>query len=244
MTETKEIEGFDTLNPLMYKFANMLVMGNLVIFLLFLIFTGINYWFFPQNFWYNISSLVTTILALMCFIIQMLITNSSLKKNDLIIIRKFRNSSGKITKTKYDGRSEIFFDPRDPSSKVSISWVGSITDKTSGCKIIQLTEGNHINDNLNEQVTESEWDKDVAKLTKAKSVADLAEAELFNQGILGLKWQDIVLIIIGLLVLGTLGYLVLFSPGSIAEETVKQLVNGAIQQAVAGIVTPAIAPVA
>lgn len=239
MTELKEMEGFDTLNPLMYKFANMLVMGNLVIFLLFLIFTGINYWFFPQNFWYNLSSLVTTILALMCFIILMLITNSSLKKNDLIIIRKYRDSSGKISKTKYDGKSEIFFDPRDPSSKVAISWVGSITDKTSGCKIIQLTEGKHINDNLNSQVSESEWDKDVAKLTKAKSVADLAEAELFNQGFMGLTWQDLLLIVTALLVIGVLLYLVLGVPNSVAQETVKQLVNGAIQQAMAGIVVPA-----
>jgi len=244
VNEIKEMEGFDTLNPLMYKFANMLVMGNLVIFLLFLIFTGINYLFFPQNFWFNISSLVTTILALMCFIIQMLITNSSLKKNDLIIIRKYRNSSGKISKTKYDGKSEIFFDPRDPSSKVSISWVGSITDAVSGCKIIQLSEGKHINDNLNSQVSESEWDKDISKLTKAKSVADLAEAELFNQGFFGLTWQDIVLVVTALLVIGVLIYLIVVAPGSIAEETVKQLVNGAIQQAVAGIVTPIPTPTA
>jgi len=143
-----------------------------------------------------------------------------------------------VTSTNLKNKSTILFDPRDATSIVQISWSGAITDLTTKNKIIQISEGKRINDSLNMQVTEGEWDKDVAKLTKAKSVADLAEAELFNQTMFGLKWQDIVLVVTALLIIATLGWLIMANPSAVAKETVKQLVNGTIQQAIAGVIVP------
>lgn len=243
----KETMGFDTLNPLIYKLSNALLLGQMVLTMLFLLATGIVFLFFPvffiaDYFWLTIVLFGATIFSGIGFVLLFLTTATSLKRNDTIIIRKFRSAAGTVSRANLKGKSKILFDPKDKTSEVTISWSGAITDPVSGCKMIQLTEGKHVNDNLNYQVSESEWDKDISKLTKAKSVADLAEAELFNQGFMGLTWQDLVLIATALLVVGVLIYLVMVAPDSIAQETVKQLVNGAIQQAVAGIVTPVPAP--
>lgn len=244
----KETMGFDTLNPMIYKLSNALLLGQMVLTVLFLLATGIVFLFFPvffvaDYFWLMVVLAGVTVFSGIGFVLLFLITATSLRRNDTIIIRKFRSSAGTVSRANLRGSSKILFDPKDKASEVNIAWSGAITDAVSGCKIIQLTEGKHVNDNLNQQVSESEWDKDIAKLTKAKSVADLAEAELFLGGVFGLTWQDLVLIVIALLVVGVLIYLIGFAPGAIAEETVKQLVNGAIQQAVAGVVTP-VTPVA
>lgn len=239
----KETMGFDTLNPLIYKLSNALLLGQMVLTMLFLLSTAIVFLFFPiffvaDYFWLTIVLFGATILSGIGFVLLFLTTATSLKRNDTIVIRKFKSAAGTISRANLKGKSKILFDPKDKASEVTLSWIGSITDPISGCKIIQITEGKHINDNLNSQVSESEWDKDISKLTKAKSVADLAEAELFNQGFMGLTWQDLLLIVTALLVIGVLIYLVMGVPNSVAQETVKQLVNGAIQQAMAGIVVP------
>jgi hypothetical protein len=245
----KETMGFDTLNPLIYKLSNALLLGQMVLTMLFLLATGVVFLFFPvflvaDYFWLMVVLAGATIFTGIGFVLLFLITATSLKRNDVIVIRKFRSAAGTISRINLQGKSKILFDPKDKTSEVTIYWPGAITDSVSGCKIIQLSEGKHINDNLNSQVSESEWDKDISKLTKAKSVADLAEAELFNQGFFGLAWQDIVLVVTALLVIGVLIYLIVVAPGSVAQETVNQLVNGAIQQAVAGIVTPVPVPTA
>ena len=242
-----EIAGFNTLNGVLYKFSNAILVGQLLIVVCFIVYAGINYLFFPDYFWLQVTGVGAILLSIMSFVILFLTTATSLKKNDLIVIRKYRSGAGLISRTNIGRKSEILFDPKDPASKVTISWSGAITDSASGCKMIQLTEGNHINDNLNAQIAESEWDKDVARLTKAKSVADLAEAELFNQGLFGLKWQDILLIIIGIMCLATIGYLLMGAPDAIAKKTIEGLMDGTIQNAVtqglanAGILTPKVA---
>jgi hypothetical protein len=242
MEEKNETIGYNTLNNVLYKFSNALLIGNLVILIGFILYTGINYILFPQFFYLTITGIGAIFFSLFSFIIIFLTTATSLKRNDLIIIRKYRSGSGKISRMNLKGKSELYFEPRDKTSKVLISWAGAITDITSGCKIIQISEGHPTNDNLNSQVSESEWDKDVARLTKAKSVADLAEAELFNQGLLGLKWQDIVLIILVLLSILILGYMAIGVPSAVAKETVERLLGGALQQAIAGIVVPTPTP--
>ena len=242
--EPKETTGYDTLNPLLYKFANYLLLPSILIFILLLILTLINAFFFPSLVLNLYGGIICTAFSFAEFLLLFSLVSTSLKRNDLIVIRKFRSGAGAISRINLKGKSELFFDKKDPSTKVLISWAGAITDPVSGCKIIQISEGHPTNDNLNAQVTESEWDKDVARLTKAKSVADLAEAELFNQGLFGLKWQDIVLIIIGILCLGILGYLFMGAPDAIAKKTIEGLMNGSMQNAVsqalanAGILTP------
>ena len=250
--QPKETMGYDTLNPFIYKFTNYLLLPSILCFIVLLICTIINFVFFPTLIWNLYGFIICTVFSLITFILLFLMISTSLKKNDLIIIRKFRSGAGTISRINLKGKSEILFDKKDPASKVLISWAGAITDVISGCRIIQISEGHPTNDNLNAQVTESEWDRDVSRLTKAKSVADLAEAELFNQGLFGLKWQDIVLIIIGLICLGTLGYLVLGLPDAIAQKTMESLMNGTLQNAIttgvqqtlsnAGILTPIVTP--
>ena len=241
----KEAFGYDTLNPLMYKWFNAILLINMLIFAISALTLGAiylinnNYIKMPeqinsiltQNMPFYIGIIITT-MALLILIINFAIVSTTLKRNDLIVIRKFRAGSGTISKTNLKGKSTILFDKKDHASKVLISWAGAITDTISGCKIIQISEGHPTNDNLNQQVTESEWDKDVSRLTKAKSVADLAEAELFNQGLLGLKWQDLLLIIIAIIGAIALIYLIAGSPDQIAKKTIEGLMNGNIQNAV------------
>jgi hypothetical protein len=246
--QPKETMGYDTLNPLIYKFYNYLLLPSLLVIILVLVLIAINVIWFPDLVWNLYGEIIILVFAIINFGLIFLIASTSLKKNDLIVIRKFRSGAGTISRTNIRGLSEIYFNKRDLTSKVSIAWSGAITDVVSGCKIIQISEGHPTNDNLNAQVSESEWDKDVARLTKAKSVADLAEAELFNQGLLGLKWQDLVLIMLVILSLAIIGYLIMGAPDAIAKKTIEGLMNGTIQQAIgqtlssAGILTPAATP--
>lgn len=246
--ESKETMGYDTLNPFIYKFVNYLILPNLVVTIILIVLVAINVIWFPNLVWNLYGGIITTVASIITFILLFLISSTSLKKNDLIVIRKFRSGAGTVSRLNFRGKSEILFDKKDPSSKVSIAWSGAITDPLSGCKIIQISEGHPTNDNLNAQVSESEWDKDVARLTKAKSIADLAEAELFNQGLLGLKWQDFVLIIIAVLCVGIIFYLITGAPDAIAKKTIEGLMNGSIQNAIqqglanAGILTPVANP--
>jgi len=246
--EPRETLGYDTLNPFLYKFANYLLLPSMVVFVILLIGTIALYVFFPELTWNLYAAGICTVFSLVTFILIFIITGTSLKRGDLIVIRKFRSGSGTISRLNLRGKSNLLFDKKDPASNVLISWAGAITDPISGCKIIQISEGHPTNDNLNSQVTESEWDKDVSRLTKAKSIADLAEAELFNAGLFGLKWQDIVLVVIGIICLAIMGYLLMGAPDAIAKKTIESLLNGTLQNGVqtavqnglanAGILTP------
>lgn len=236
--------GFNTLNQTLYKFGNALLLGSLVISLLFIGVIIFSYFLIPNSFYLMLACGASALFSFINFSIIFLATKSTTKRNDTIVIRKYTNGAGTISTTNLNNNSSILFDPKDPTSMVQISWAGAITDLVTKNKIIQISEGKRINDPLNMQVTEGEWDKDVAKLTKAKSVADLAEAELFNQGMFGLKWQDIVLVVIGLVALGTLGYLIVGTPGAVAKETIEGLLGGALQQAIAGVVVPTPLPTA
>jgi hypothetical protein len=182
------------------------------------------------------GGIICTTFSLATFILIFLITATGLKRGDLIIFRKFRSGSGTISRINLRGKSELLFDKKDPASKVLISWAGAITDVVSGCRMIQISEGHPTNDNLNSQVTESEWDKDVSRLTKAKSIADLAEAELFNAGLFGLKWQDLVLVVTALLCVTIIALLFMSVPDAVAKKTIEGLMNGTLQNAVGGAV--------
>jgi hypothetical protein len=247
--ELKETLGYDTLNPFLYKFANYLMLPSMVVFVILLIGSIALYLFFPALTWNLYAAVICTIFSLVTFVLIFIITGTSLKRGDLIVIRKFRSGSGTISRLNLRGKSSLLFDKKDPASNVLISWAGAITDPISGCKIIQISEGHPTNDNLNSQVTESEWDKDVSRLTKAKSIADLAEAELFNQGLFGLSWQDLVLVAIALLCLVIIVLLIMVMPDEVAKKTLEGLLNGSLQNSVqvavqtglnnAGILTPA-----
>jgi len=246
--EPRETLGYDTLNPFLYKFANYLLLPSMVVFVILLIGSIALYVFFPELTWNLYAAGICTIFSLITFILIFIITGTSLKRGDLIVMRKFRSGSGTISRLNLRGKSNLLFDKKDSASNVLISWAGAITDPISGCKIIQISEGHPTNDNLNSQVTESEWDKDVSRLTKAKSIADLAEAELFNAGLFGLKWQDIVLVVIALLCLVIIVLMVMMVPDEVAKKTIEGLLNGTLQNGVqtavqnglanAGILTP------
>jgi hypothetical protein len=228
--QEKEMGGFNTINNTLYKMSNALLVVSILPILGFLVGTGAAYLFFP-NVYLEIIGIIFTFFSILIFAVLFMTTKSSVKRTDTIIFRKFRAGAATISKANLKGKSYLYFDRKDQASKVLISWAGAVTDPVSGCKIIQISEGHPTNDNLNAQVSESEWDKDVSRLTKAKSVADLAEAELFNQGLLGLKWQDIALIIIALVSVVTLVYLIAGAPDAIAKKTIEGLMNGNIQNA-------------
>jgi len=250
LENAKEYFGYDTLNPTMYKWFNAILIINMLIFAISALTLGtiylINNNYIKLPYQLNLiltqslpfyTTMITTIIALLILIMTFITVATTLKRNNIIIIRKFRAGNGTISQTNLKGKSSILFDKKDPTSRVLISWAGAIIDTISGCKIIQISEGHPTNDNLNKQISESEWDKDVARLTKAKSVADLAEAELFNQGLLGLKWQDLLLIIIAIIGVIALIYLIAGSPDQIAKKTVESLMNGNIQNAVGQAIT-------
>jgi hypothetical protein len=120
-----------------------------------------------------------------------------------------------------------------------VIWNGTAMEKQSGVRIVQVSEGSKTNENINLSVPESDWAKNLASMVRLKTFADQAEDDLFNnKSILGLKWQDIAIILITLLTVGVIIILLGVTPDMVATAVNENLLNGTLQNAVKSIITP------
>jgi len=130
------------------------------------------------------------------------------------------------------------FNRNDPSTKLTIIWSGAGTAIDSGAKVLSIKEGNASNENINLCVAETDWNKNLSSMVKAKTYADLAESELLeNKGLFGLKWQDLALIGIILLTIIAIGINIGLLPDQITKSIVEALNDGVLQRAIQSVVT-------
>ena len=180
-------------------------------------------------------SIVQVIISLVFVLQATLIFKYSLKKGDKIILREHRGGIFSFDKVKQN--QKIYFDPKDPTTEPTILWNGTGTEPQTGAKVILLKEGAKANENINLFVAETDWSKNLASMVRAKTFADIAETELLNgQTMFGLKWQDLLLIIIGLLVLGSIIVTVGMVPGMVSDQVIKKMLEGALQTAIGSII--------
>lgn len=198
---------------------------------------------FVNYFIIGITDIVTTlvfiiqgVISIIFFLQAFLIYKNTIKKGDNIILREQRG--GLFTFDKQSLRKKILFNKKDPTTEPTILWNGTAIEPQSGAKVILLKEGSKSNENINLCVTETDWTKNLASMVRAKTFADIAESELLNtQTLFGLKWQDILLIIIGLITIVLVILIIGVNPGMVADEVIKQI-PGTITNAVKSIVLP------
>ena len=180
---------------------------------------------------------IQVIISLIFLLQAVLIYQNVIKRGEKIIIREHRG--GIITFDKQGLNKKIRFNKKDPTTEPTILWNGTGIEKQSGAQVILLKEGSKSNENINLCVAETDWTKNLAAMVRAKTFADIAESELLNtKTLLGLKWQDVLLIITGLLVLIVIVVQVGITPGAVTDEVMKQI-PGALTNAVKSIVLPA-----
>jgi hypothetical protein len=197
----------------------------------------INIFMLGNNDLVNILFMILQITIALAFLTQaFLIYHNTIKKGENIIIKKHRGAI--VSFAKAQQTQKILFDPKDPTSEVTILWNGTATERNSGSRVIQITEGLATNDNINLSVAESDWQKNLKSMVRAKQFADIAEQELLTQqtGIFGMKWQDLALIIIAMLIIFTLIILMFVTPSEVSKATITQLLDGTLQNAVQSII--------
>lgn len=180
---------------------------------------------------------IESIISIVFFLQSLLIYTQVIKKGEMAMIREHRG--GIITFDKQPLNKPVYFNKKDKATELTILWNGSGTEKQSGARVLLLKEGNKTNENINLCVPETEWTKNLASMVKAKTFADLAEAELLNnKSLLGLKWQDLVLIITAGLTIITIMVLVGFTPQMVADAVTENLFNGQLQKVVQSVLIP------
>jgi len=144
-----------------------------------------------------------------------------------------------MTFDKQSIRKKIFFDKKDPSTEITVLWNGTAIEKQSGAKIIMIKEGSKSNENINLCVSETDWNKNLGAMVRAKTFADITETEYLNgQTLLGLKWQDIAIILVTLLTVGIIIILLGITPDMVATAVNENLMNGTLQNAIKSVITP------
>jgi hypothetical protein len=168
--------------------------------------------------------------------ISIIIFKAVIKKGDIVLIKHVRGGLTLFDKIKYG--KPILFNRNDPSTKLTIIWSGAGTAIDSGAKVLSIKEGNASNENINLCVAETDWNKNLSSMVKAKTYADLAESELLeNKGLFGLKWQDLALIGIILLTIIAIGINIGLLPDQITKSIVEALNDGVLQRAIQSVVT-------
>ena len=168
--------------------------------------------------------------------LSFIIYQNTIKRGEHIIIREHRG--GVMTFDKQNLRKKVFFDKKDPSTEITVLWNGTAIEKQSGSKIVLIKEGSKSNENLNLCVSETDWNKNLGAMVRAKTFADIAENDLLNtQTLLGLKWQDFALILVSLLTVSIIIILLGVTPDMVAEAVKSELMNGTLQNAIHSIVT-------
>jgi len=201
--------------------------------------SGINYFIIGNTTFISTLIAIIEIIISLIFLLQAgLIYKSVIKRGDNILIREHRG--GIMSFDKIPRRKEIRFDPKDPTTAPTILWNGTATEKQSGAKVILLKEGSKSNENINLCVSETDWTKNLAAMVRAKTFADIAESDLLNTpSIFGLKWQDMALIIMGLLLLAIVVIQIGVVPSMVSDEVIKNLLGGPIQNALKSVVVGA-----
>ena len=181
---------------------------------------------------------IQIVLSILFLFIAVTIHQNSIKRGEHVIVREHRG--GVITFDKQNLRKKVFFDKKDPSTEITVLWNGTAIEKQSGSKVILIKEGSKSNENINLCVSETDWSKNLNAMVRAKTFADLAEDELFNtKTLLGLKWQDIAIILTVLLTVGTIIILLGVNPDMVAKAVNENLLNGTLQHAIQSVITPA-----
>jgi len=176
-------------------------------------------------------------IAILFLLVATIIHKNAIKRGEHIIVREHRG--GVITFDKQNLNKKVYFDKKDPSTEITVLWNGTAIEKQSGSKVILIKEGSKSNENINLCVSETDWSKNLGAMVRAKTFADIAEAELLNTATLfGLKWQDIALILIGLLVIGLFIVLLGVLPDMVSGTVTDNLLNGTLQHAIQSVVTP------
>lgn len=171
---------------------------------------------------------IESIISIVFFIQALIIFQNSIKKDEMIVLREHRGGIFSFDKQKLT--KPVYFDKKDQTSLLTILWNGSGMEKNSGAKVLLLKEGNKSNENINLCVPETEWSKNLASMVRAKTFADLAESELLNtKSLFGLKWQDIVLIILVFLILAIIVIQIGLTPAMVSEAIIKKLSDGTLQ---------------
>ena len=166
-----------------------------------------------------------------------LIYKSVIKRGEHIIVREHRG--GVMTFDKQNLNKKIFFDKKDLSTEITVLWNGTAIEKQSGSKIVMIKEGAKSNENINLCVSETDWSKNLGAMVRAKTFADIAETDFLNgQTLLGLKWQDIAIILITFLAVGIVIILLGITPDMVSKAVTQNLLDGTLQNAVKSIMTP------
>lgn len=197
---------------------------------------GIQFLFLGMQFTDLIPSLGYLLMGAVYFGLSLIIYKSVIKKGEVALMKKVRGGLILFDKVKYG--KKIYFNKNDPSTQITTIWSGAGTLEYSGAKILQLKEGSTSNENINLCVAESDWTKNLSSMVKLKTYADLAESELLeNKGLLNMKWQDMVLIIIALIGMVTIGVLIGLTPSMISEAVMDSLSSGTLQNIVQSVIT-------
>ena len=177
-------------------------------------------------------------IACLFLFLAFLIYKNTIKRGEHIIIREHRG--GVITFDKQNLRKKIMFNKKDPTSEITVLWNGTAIEKQSGSKIVLIKEGSKSNENINLCVSETDWNKNLSAMVRAKTFADLAEDELINtQTLFGLKWQDIAIILLSIFSVIIIVILLGITPDMVATTVTDNLMNGTLQNAINSIVQPA-----
>ncbi len=216
--------------------ALMFLVLGLISFIAPLGLFGIQYFILAQPINTLIPLLGYITVGLLVFLTTGLLYKNVIKKGDIIVIKEKRGGEIVFDKTKYG--KKILFDKRDPTTEVQVLWNGAGTAAHSGAKVLLMREGNATNENINLCVAKADWTKNLSSMVKLKSFADLAESELLeNKGLLGMKWQDLAIILAIILLIANIGVSIGLVPDIVTESVMKALNSGALQHAIQSVVT-------
>jgi len=178
------------------------------------------------------------VIGLVFFIQALIVYKNVIKRGENILIKEMRG--GQIIFDKVKVGKKILFNKKDKTTEIKILWNGAGTAQHSGAKVLLLKEGSASNTNINLCVAESDWTKNLSSMVRAKTFADLAESELLEtKGLLGMKWQDLLLIVAVVGVIGIAFMLIGLTPDMVSEKVIESLSGGALQNVISSVITPA-----
>ena len=181
--------------------------------------------------------LIQIAISFIFLLVAFIINSNVIKRGENIIQKELRG--GVVTFEKQNIKKDIYFNKKDPSSKITVLWNGTAIEKQSGAKLILLKEGSKSNENIKLCISETDWNKNLDSMVRAKTFADIAVDELLNtQTLFGLKWQDVALILIGLLTVGIIIILLGVTPDMVGKSVSENLLNGTLQRAMQSVINP------
>jgi len=179
------------------------------------------------------------VIGLVFFIQALIVYKNVIKRGENILIKEMRG--GQIIFDKVKVGKKILFNKKDKTTEIKIPMERAGTAQHSGAKVLLLKEGSASNTNINLCVAESDWTKNLSSMVRAKTFADLAESELLEtKGLLGMKWQDLLLIVAVVGVIGIAFMLIGLTPDMVSEKVIESLSGGALQNVISSVITPVV----